>query len=81
MAALSSESYCTTRKKLTNRQKKQDRKWEEERRMEGERVEDRGGEVQQWNQLSLLPQVTKTNLYKPRGKIDLADHPARCLYH
>ena len=40
-----------------------------------------GGEVQQWNQLSLLPQVTKTNLYKPRGEIYLADYPARCLYH
>lgn len=25
--------------------------------------------------------VTKTNLCKPRGKIDLADRPARCLHH
>lgn len=27
------------------------------------------------------PPVTKTNLRKPRGKIDLADRPARCLHH
>ena len=29
-----------------------------ERHIEGERVVDRGGQVQPWNQLSLLPQVT-----------------------
>lgn len=44
-------------------------------------VQDCGGEFQQRDQLSLLPQVTQTNSYKPRGKIGLADHPAPCLYH
>lgn len=38
--------------------------------------EGESAEPQWWNQMSLLPQVTKTNLYKPRGKIDLADGPA-----
>lgn len=57
----------------------------EEGRMRAEQIEqevkDCGGDVLQWDQLSLLPQVTKTNLYKPRGKIGLADHPAPCLCH
>jgi len=57
---------------LRNIQIKQERKWGK-RRIKGERVVDHGGEVQQWNQLSVLPQVTKTNLYMPRGKISLAD--------
>lgn len=46
---------------------------------ERDRLKEKEGESaepQRWNQMSLLPQVTKTNLYKPRGKIDLADGPA-----
>lgn len=72
--------YCmmTRKNKLRHRQTKQERKWEKES------VDNESGGRVWWTVVERFssgtsclysPQVTKTNLYKPRGKIYLADYP------